>query len=91
MSGEATQVCDHCGVVQHVEDIGYLMIEDKMVCLERRDCRTRQNIKKIFEISDRRKMAKNDEAVRASYNPDYYHTKAKDLVVRDFNKTYGET
>lgn len=31
-------------------------------------------------------MSQQDEAVRASYNPDYYHTKAKDLVVLDFNE-----
>ena len=36
-------------------------------------------------------MSQQDEAVRASYNPDYYHTKAKDLVVRDFNATYSHS
>lgn len=36
-------------------------------------------------------MSQNPEAVEASYNPDYYHMKAKEVVAHDFNEAFSET
>jgi hypothetical protein len=90
-TGEVIQ-CEVCGVYNDPIDTN--MFQGEMaVCADQKNCKTRQRLrsKAIINNARRRNMSQTEEAVRASYNPDYYHTKAKDLVVRDFNKTYGAT
>ncbi|QFG09337.1 hypothetical protein PBI_SALK_42 [Arthrobacter phage Salk] len=84
--------CEECGVFNDLEDVDVTQ-GLHLTCKDKQSCKTRQRLRsrEIIDIVSRRKMSQQDEAVRASYNPDYYHMKAKDLVVRDFNNTYSHT
>lgn len=86
--------CEFCGVFNDMSEM-IVTRHSKLVCKDRNDCTTRQQLQNrvlvgfVTTNQSRRNMSQNPEAVEASYDPDYYHMKAKKLVTLDFNETFG--